>query len=96
MFGQERALKLYDIIDLSKLYEAEFNKADLHDRILIFDVVASPPTGNTAENSAEKERNAKDVVDNEASKQSKDGNDGRVTKIVTFKSFGAIDTLPFM
>ena len=35
-----RALKQDDILELSKLYESEFNKPDLHDRILIFDVVA--------------------------------------------------------
>ena len=36
-----RALKQEDERELSKLYESEFNKPDLHDRILIFDVVAS-------------------------------------------------------
>ena len=35
-----RALKHDDLLGLSKLYESEFNKPDLHDRILIFDVVA--------------------------------------------------------
>ena len=36
-----RALKQEDERELSKLYESEFNKPDLHDKILIFDVVAS-------------------------------------------------------
>ena len=35
-----RALKQDDILELSKLYESEFNKPHLHDRVLIFDVVA--------------------------------------------------------
>ena len=36
-----RALKQDDLLQLSKLYEAEFNQPDLHDRVLVFDVVAS-------------------------------------------------------
>ena len=40
-FTMSRALKQEDERGLSKLYESEFNKPDLHDRILIFDVVAS-------------------------------------------------------
>ena len=36
-----RALKKDDLLQLSKLYEAEFNQPDLHDRVLVFDVVAS-------------------------------------------------------
>ena len=35
-----RALKQEDERGLSKLYESEFNKPDLHDKVLIFDVVA--------------------------------------------------------
>ena len=35
-----RALKHDDLLGLSKLYESEFNKPDLHDRVLTFDVVA--------------------------------------------------------
>ena len=35
-----RALKHDDLLGLSKLYESEFNKPDLHDRVLILDVVA--------------------------------------------------------
>jgi hypothetical protein len=34
-----RALKQNDVLELSKLYEAEFNRPDLHDRVLVFDVV---------------------------------------------------------
>jgi hypothetical protein len=34
-----RALKKNDVLDISKLYEAEFNRPDLHDRVLVFDVV---------------------------------------------------------
>ena len=40
-----RALKQDDLAKLSKLYEAEFNKPDLHDRVLVFDVVASQVEG---------------------------------------------------
>ena len=38
---KSRALKQEDERELSKLYESEFNKPDLHDRILIFDAVAT-------------------------------------------------------
>jgi hypothetical protein len=38
-----RALKQDDERELLKLYEGEFNQPDLHDRVLIFDVVASWP-----------------------------------------------------
>ena len=38
-----RALKQEDERELSKLYEAEFNQPDLHDRVLVFDVFASWP-----------------------------------------------------
>ena len=34
-----RALKQDDVLEVSKLFEAEFNQPDLHDRVLIFDVV---------------------------------------------------------
>ena len=40
-----RALKQDDLLQLSKLYEAEFNQPDLHDRVLVFDVVASQVEG---------------------------------------------------
>ena len=33
-----RALKQDDVLEVSKLFEAEFNQPDLHDRVLIFDV----------------------------------------------------------
>ena len=35
-----RALKENDVLEMLKLYEAEFNRPDVHDRILVFDVVA--------------------------------------------------------
>ena len=65
-----RAVKLNDVLDLLKLFEAEFNKPDLHDRVLIFDVVASRP-----ENAGENERN-----ENEARSQSKDRSDDETAK----------------
>ena len=34
-----RALKQDDVLEVSKLFEAEFNQPDLHDRVLISDVV---------------------------------------------------------
>ena len=34
-----RALRAGDVLELSKIYEAEFNKAELHDRVLVFDVI---------------------------------------------------------
>jgi hypothetical protein len=47
------SLKLSDTAELSRLFEAEFNKPDLHDRVLIFDVVASPPQRLVEENENE-------------------------------------------
>ena len=41
VFGLLRGLKPNDVLELSRLYEAEFNQPDLHDRVLVFDVVAS-------------------------------------------------------
>ncbi|XP_028395438.1 uncharacterized protein LOC114519497 [Dendronephthya gigantea] len=41
-----RALKENDLLELSKLYETEFNQPDLHDRILVFDVVSSLSLGD--------------------------------------------------
>ena len=66
-----RAVKLNDVLELLKLFEAEFNKPDLHDRVLIFDVVASWPRRLSVENAGENERN-----ENGASSQNKDGSDG--------------------
>ena len=37
-----RELRLSDVVEISKLFEAEYNRPNLHDRVLIFDVVASP------------------------------------------------------
>ncbi|CAB4027290.1 BTB POZ domain-containing POB1 [Paramuricea clavata] len=71
-FAQQilRAVKLNDVLELLKSYEAEFNKPDLHDRVLIFDVVASRPRRLSVANAEENERN-----ENGASNQNKDGSD---------------------
>ncbi|CAB4028361.1 BTB POZ domain-containing POB1 [Paramuricea clavata] len=65
-----RALKPDDVLELSKLYEAEFNKPDMHDRVLIFDVVASWPR-----------RLENEGIKNEASSRSEDGSDGETAEI---------------
>ena len=70
-----RAVKLNDVLELLKLFEAEFNKPDLHDRVLIFDVVASRPRRLRVATVEENERN-----ENEARSQSKDGSDGETAK----------------
>ena len=67
-----RALKQDDLVKLSKLYEVEFNQPDLHDRVLVFDVVASQLQG------------VSDVDVNETSEacnQSEDKDDADTTKI---------------
>ncbi len=69
-----RALKREDERELSRLYEAEFNQSDLHDRVLIFDVVASWPRRHSEVNAEENEKN-------EASDQSEDANDGEAAEI---------------
>jgi hypothetical protein len=65
-----RALKQDDERELSRLFEAEFNKPDMHDRVLIFDVVASWPR-----------RFENEGIKNEASNQSEDGSDGETVEI---------------
>ena len=59
-----RALKEDDVLKLSKLYEAEFNQPDLHDRILVFDVVASLSLGDaTPDDEESNEINQKEGSD---------------------------------
>ena len=67
-----RALKQDDLVKLSKLYEAEFNQPDLHDRVLVFDVVASQLEGVSDADVDEA---------SEAGSQSEDEDDGDTTKI---------------
>ncbi len=69
-----RALRRQDERELSRLYEAEFNQPDLHDRVLIFDVVASWPRRHSEVNAEENEKN-------QASDQNEDGNDGEAAEI---------------
>ncbi len=56
-----RALKQDDLLQLSKLFEAEFNQPGLHDRVLIFDVVASWPRRPSDEN-VEETNQAGDII----------------------------------
>ena len=60
-----RALKLNDLQDLSKMYEAEFNNPDLHDRILIFDVVASENASNGNDSTDESDGETSETERNE-------------------------------
>ena len=62
-----RALKQEDERGLSKLYESEFNKPDLHDRVLIFDVVASRTFSGTSVEQNESDES--EGIDNQASKE---------------------------
>jgi hypothetical protein len=65
-----RALKQEDERELSRLFEAEFNKPAMHDRVLIFDVVASWSR-----------RLEDEGIRNEDSSQSEDGSDGETAEI---------------
>ena len=76
MFGLSRELKMNDVLELSKLYEAEFNKPDLHDRVLVFDVVASCLRRDSDVNIEENEGS-----ENQTSKQSEDGRHGETAEI---------------
>ena len=67
-----RALKQDDLLKLSKLYKAEFNQPDLHDRVLVFDVVASQVEGVCDADVDET---------SEAGSWSEDGDDAETTKI---------------
>ena len=60
-----RALKQDDVLEVSKLFEAEFNQPDLHDRVLIVDVVV--PRSFSSVSVEEDERHK-----NETRKESKD------------------------
>ena len=70
-----RALKQDDVLEVSKLFEAEFNQPDLHDRVLIFDVVV-PRSFSPV--SVEDERHK-----NEAAKERKDGSKDEIKNLVT-------------
>ena len=63
--NMSRALKLNDLQDLSKMYEAEFNNPDLHDRILIFDVVASENASNGNDSTDESDGETSETEKNE-------------------------------
>ena len=52
-----RELRLGDVVEILKLFEAEYNQPNLHDRVLIFDVVASLPRRLTIGNVKESEEN---------------------------------------
>ena len=66
------SLKQDDLLQLSKLYEAEFNQPDLHDRVLVFDVVASQ---------LESVSDADENKTTEADSWSEDGDDPETTKL---------------
>ena len=68
------SLKSKDVLELSKLYEAEFNQPDLHDRILIFDVVTSWPRRPS-------DADVEESDNGEAGGQSKDKNRGETAVI---------------
>mgnify|MGYP002804610904 CR=1 FL=1 len=72
-----RALKQDDLVKLSKLYEAEFNKPDLHDRILVLDVVALQ---------LEVVRDIDESETSEACSQCKDEDDAEPTKSLNEES----------
>ena len=54
------------MLEVSKLFEAEFNQPDLHDRVLIFDVVV--PRSFSSATVEEDERH-----ENETAKEGEDG-----------------------
>ena len=68
-----RALKHDDLLGLSKLYESEFNKPDLHDRILVFDVVATQRFSDESVEENVSDENKE--PDNEATQASKESDD---------------------
>ena len=70
-----RALKQDDVLEVSKLFEAEFNQPDLHDRVLIFDVVVSRSFNPV---SVEDKRHK-----NEATKESEDGSKDETKNLET-------------
>ena len=60
---QGKDLKL--ALGLSKLYEREFNQPDLHDRVLVFDVVASTKYELSATNVGGNKSNENEIMKNE-------------------------------
>ena len=79
MFGLSRELRLNDVLELSKLYEAEFNQPELHDRVLVFDVVASCLRRDSEDSEVNIEEN--EGSENQTSKQSEDGRHGETAEI---------------
>ena len=65
-----RALKQDDVLEVSKLFEAEFNQPDLHDRVLIFDVVVPRSFSSVSVEEAERHKN-------ETGTQSENGENGK-------------------
>ena len=63
----QQSLSHNDVLERSKLFEAEFNKPDLHDRVLIFDVVV--PRGFSSAIVDENE-----IQKKETTTESEDGN----------------------
>ena len=76
-----RALKQEDVLEVSKLFEAEFNQPDLHDRVLIFDVVA--PRSFSSVSVEEDERHK-----NETRTESEDGENNKAETLETGMKIG--------
>ena len=85
----EASLKSQDVLELSKLYEAEFNQPDLHDRVLIFDVVASWPR-RPGDADIEK---TEETDNGEVDDQSKDKNHGETAVIENVNTGKNIENL---
>ena len=71
-----RALKQDDVLEVSKLFEAEFNQPDLHDRVLIFDVVVPQSFSSVSVEEAERHKN-------ETRKESEDGENDKAEILET-------------
>ena len=63
---------VWTILERSKLFEAEFNKPDLHDRVLIFDVVIPRSFSSGSASVDENERQKKQTT-TESEDGKKDG-----------------------
>ena len=71
-----RALKQEDILELSRLFEQQFNQADLHDRVLMFDVVL--PQSFRSVSVEEDDRHKNKII-----AQSEDGEKDEIEKLET-------------
>ena len=71
-----RALRQNDVLELSKLFEAEFNQPDMHDRVLMLDVMSSAPNVEENKSSKNEDCNSSKYVSHDGTADTEDAKIG--------------------